>query len=720
MLPFLLFLLSFHMVWAAPYCTLTSSSDLSAPSPATGTSAGGNATGTGGGSDGSIVAATWWASWHSADSPLSSINWAKYSSVIYSFAQVSLLVTTNDVNTIGLQTSDEQLIPQFVGLAHQNNVNAILSVGGWTGSQYFSTAVSTDANRTAFAQAVMKLVSQYGLDGIEFDWEYPNRQGIGCNILSPNDSSNFLSFLQTLRSQNGASNLTLSAAVSVTPFVGSDGAPMSDVSGFAKVLDYIEVMNYDIWGSWSTSVGPNAPLNDTCVPSGVSPQGSAVSAVNSWTKAGFPANQIILGVASYGHSFHVDSASALGSSGSLVAYPPFDKSQQPHGDSWDSNGTGPPDQCGNPPAVGGTFDFWGLIQGGFLNSDGTPKSGIDYMFDNCSQTPFVYNSSSQVMVSYDDATSFTAKGKFIADVGLAGFAMWEAGGDSNNILLNAISEAWLAPGYLYKPASRSLPPPTYLLPTDAYLSSTELINDMSFCKHCISGVRLEGTPEGTFETINGIKTYVAKPTVDYPKDKALLFLPDVFGFELENNRLLVDDFAKNGFQVYFPDLFDGDAVPADAFNNGDFDLNGWFRKNGPEKLGPRIDAVIKGLKEQGVTRFGATGYCFGVRYVFNLALENKIDVAVASHPTLIEFSDLEKYFEVSKAPLLINSCEFDPQFTAEKQAKADEVLGNGKFAPGYQRLYFAGCTHGFMSDPTIKAAKEAGFKASIEWLVKYL
>jgi chitinase len=31
-----------------------------------------------------------------------------------------------------------------------------------------------------------------------------------------------------------------------------------------------------------------------------------------------------------------------------------------------------------------------------------------------------------------------AKGKYIHDRGLAGFAMWQAGGDSKNILLNAI------------------------------------------------------------------------------------------------------------------------------------------------------------------------------------------------------------------------------------------------------------------------------------------
>ena len=135
-------------------------------------------------------------------------------------------------------------------------VRAILSVGGWTGSQYFSSAVATDANRTAFAKAIMGVVSQYNLDGVEFEcalqsifhsfscsqirsWEYPGKQGIGCNVVSANDSTNFLSFLQTLREQDGAQNLILSTAVAITPYVGSDGTPMSDVSGFANVLDYI-------------------------------------------------------------------------------------------------------------------------------------------------------------------------------------------------------------------------------------------------------------------------------------------------------------------------------------------------------------------------------------------------------------------------------------------------------------------------------------------------
>lgn len=60
---------------------------------------------------------------------------------------------------------------------------------------------------------------------------------------------------------------------------------------------------------------------------------------------------------------------------------------------------------------------------------------------------------------------------------------------------------------------------------------------MSLCKHCISGVKHEGTPEGKKTTINGVDVYVATPAVDYPRDKAVLFLSDVFGYKLINSQI---------------------------------------------------------------------------------------------------------------------------------------------------------------------------------------
>ncbi|RPD56909.1 glycoside hydrolase [Lentinus tigrinus ALCF2SS1-7] len=411
-------------------------SSASAPS---GTASVGGAANTGSGSGKNstvgdqVVATTWYAGWHGTDFPPEKLSWSKYSSVTYAFA-----VTTPDVNTVSLEDSDEALLPRFVDLAHQNGVKAMLTVGGWTGSQYFSSAVATEENRTAFVNTVMSLVDKYQLDGLDFDWEYPNKQGMGCNVIAADDSQNFLSFLQALRTKAGQ-NFTISAAAGITPFAGTDGTPMTDVSAFADALDYVAIMNYDVWGSWSNTVGPNAPLNDTCASD---QEGSAVSAVKAWTDAGFPANQLVLGVASYGHSFKVSQSAAISDS-SLAAYPAFDKSSQPLGDSWDEVAPAGVDQCGNPTSGGpsGIFDFWGLVEGNFLTSNGTAADGIDYRFDECSQTPYVYNPDTQVMVSYDDTRSFAAKGQFINDAGLLGFAMWEAAGDYNDMLLDAISEA---------------------------------------------------------------------------------------------------------------------------------------------------------------------------------------------------------------------------------------------------------------------------------------
>lgn len=78
-------------------------------------------------------------------------------------------------------------------------------------------------------------------------WEYPNIQGLGCNTISPNDTANFLAFLKEIRADEFGSTLLLSAATAISPFADENGTPSTDVSGFAEVLDWIAIMNYDLW-----------------------------------------------------------------------------------------------------------------------------------------------------------------------------------------------------------------------------------------------------------------------------------------------------------------------------------------------------------------------------------------------------------------------------------------------------------------------------------------
>ncbi|KAJ7639210.1 chitinase [Roridomyces roridus] len=385
------------------------------------------------------IAMGWYAGWHGANVDpvfgISQIPWDRYTHMAYSFAE-----TTPDVRLVTLNGSEPELMPQFVSAAHAHGVKALVTVGGWTGSRYWSSNIATAANRTAFVNTLVSLATQYNLDGLDFDWEYPSASGIGCNTNSPSDTANFLSFIQELRQDPVGAKLILSAATAITPFIDADGNPSADVSEFAKVLDHIALMVYDVGGEWSPVVSPNGPLKDACAPADFQ-QGSATSAVDAWHAAGMPLNQIVLGVPSYGHSFAVATSDAFknGSKTELALYAPFNATAAPAGDAWDD--TPGIDECGIFEAQGGVIQFWGLIEQGYLNADGSVKDGVPYLYDTCSETPYVYNMTTEVMISFDNAKSFAAKGKFIKSQALAGFAVWEAGGDSNNVLVDSIREA---------------------------------------------------------------------------------------------------------------------------------------------------------------------------------------------------------------------------------------------------------------------------------------
>ncbi|KAH8919589.1 alpha/beta-hydrolase [Atractiella rhizophila] len=246
---------------------------------------------------------------------------------------------------------------------------------------------------------------------------------------------------------------------------------------------------------------------------------------------------------------------------------------------------------------------------------------------------------------------------------------------------------------------------------------------MSLCKQCVSGVRHEGETKGKVEKINGVDSYIAIPEMEYPKDKALLLLTDIFGIQLKNALLLADDFALNGFHVVAPDLFNGGSAEPNALSPGsNFDLHGFLGKHKVDDVLAIIKKVIAGLEEKGITVFGATGYCFGGKFVSLLAQEGKIKAGVMNHPSLLDFPSEFETIKKANVPILWNTAEDDFQMNQEYQADADRIF---KDDPNYKRNFYPGTQHGFavrgdLSQEKIKFAKENSFKESVQWLQKHV
>ncbi|KFY89077.1 hypothetical protein V500_05953 [Pseudogymnoascus sp. VKM F-4518 (FW-2643)] len=190
----------------------------------------------------------------------------------------------------------------------------ILSFGGWS----FSTNVDsypifrntvTAANRDTFATNVAKFVRDHGLDGVDFDWEYPGAPDIpGIPPGSPYDGMNYVYFLNSMRDKLAdGKSLSIAAPASYWYLKGFPIKAMSDL------LDYIVFMTYDLHGQWDYSSKFANPACDygNCLRSHVN-MTETYNALAMITKAGVPASKVVAGITSYGRSFQMTTAGCTG------------------------------------------------------------------------------------------------------------------------------------------------------------------------------------------------------------------------------------------------------------------------------------------------------------------------------------------------------------------------------------------------------------------------
>ena len=77
---------------------------------------------------------------------------------------------------------------------------------------------------------------------------------------------------------------------------------------------------------------------------------------------------------------------------------------------------------------------------------------------------------------------------------------------------------------------------------------------------CLKGHLHTGKPQGTFEWLAEIETYVSQPPAETANGHIILYYPDVFGF-FNNGLLVCDEFAKAGYLTIGIDYFKGVSFP---------------------------------------------------------------------------------------------------------------------------------------------------------------
>ena len=183
----------------------------------------------------------------------------------------------------------------------------LLFIGGWgKNADGFSEMAKDDTKRALFCSECVRLCNEYGLDGVDLDWEYPTysaKTSLGngnyyYNGADPSDRDNFTTLVKELRAALGVEKIISFAAAS------SDYSSASyiDYKGVLEWVDYINVMTYSM-GDPSPSDPSKQKHNSPLYKSSrfANSRGGADCIEGYHNKQGIPYNRMNYGVGFYGH-----------------------------------------------------------------------------------------------------------------------------------------------------------------------------------------------------------------------------------------------------------------------------------------------------------------------------------------------------------------------------------------------------------------------------------
>ncbi len=323
----------------------------------------------------------------------------------------------------------------FVHKPQHPHVRTLISVGGWTLSGRFSDVALTEGSRRIFAESAVDFIRTYGFDGVDIDWEYPVEGGLPSNTYRPEDGVNYTLLLRELRAQLDVAGDEDGRyyELSIAAPAGYDKVRHLECAELGEILDFINVMTYDMRGAWDLSkTGHHAPLFSNPAEPGspdIREKYTVDWVLQEYLARGVPASKLVMGVPMYGRAWGgVSSATDGGLFAGASSVPPGTW------DDWSSGATGVDD-----------YDAAGTTREGIVQL----LAGGDYQrfWDDVAKAPYLYSPTRHGghFISYDDAESMGYKLDYIDQHELGGVMYWEITADRNEELVDLIADRVMVP-----------------------------------------------------------------------------------------------------------------------------------------------------------------------------------------------------------------------------------------------------------------------------------
>ena len=347
--------------------------------------------------------------------------------------------------------------------AENPNLKIGVSLGGWSKSGDFSTIAANASTRAKFVENVMKFIKYTNMDFVDLDWEYPgeyresdkadNTNDEGTPNASPQDKDNYILLLQDLKNalnkQGKELGKTYELSVALPAGVSKIEAGI-DVDKLFDIVDFANIMTYDMAGAWSTTSGhqtalyanPNAPEEYKGL--------SVNECVNYYISQGAERQKIVIGAAYYTRGWEqvLDKGVDPNNPGLFGEAAVVNKN---------ADLTPTPGALNEAPLKNGEGGRAGGVWGyNALDKLKAKYTGLKEYWDDSAKAPYLYNPETGAFFTYDNVRSIQEKAKYVKENNLGGMIAWMASQDATTTstkrdeLTNATKEALFGSGELPK------------------------------------------------------------------------------------------------------------------------------------------------------------------------------------------------------------------------------------------------------------------------------